>query len=242
MKNEKKWQSLLILNLILSFLVIVFLASFILVHCLGKEMTPEDIFSKAKESVVELKAEKEGKNPSYGSAIFVSKDGELVSNAHVVTYSSNEETKPFDTFSIRFYRSDIYCPVSLIRYDIARDICILKYDVEEETGYQPIVFSGSALKEGQKVYAVGNMLNHGIGITSGIISVPLLNLSDGDSSMNLIQAEIIIANGSSGGALLDANGQLIGMTTLRIRNQTGNIEYGIGYSIPSKEILSYLNG
>ena len=172
----------------------------------------------------------------------MSKEGELISNAHVVTYSSNEETKPFDYFSIRFYKRETYFSVSLIRYDVEKDLCVLKYEMKEGTTYEPITFSESTLKEGQKVYAVGNMLNHGIGITSGTISVPLLTFYDGDSSRNLIQADIIVASGSSGGALLNANCMLVGMTTLRIKSQSGSIEYGIGYSVPTKEIISYLNG
>ena len=51
------------MNLLLGFLVLAFLILFILVLALGKEMTAEDIFLKAKDSVVELKAEKEGKPP-----------------------------------------------------------------------------------------------------------------------------------------------------------------------------------
>ncbi len=242
MKNEKNLHSLLLVNLFLGFLVLVFLIAFIFVLAFGKEMTAEDIFLKAKNSVVELKAEKEGKNLSYGSAIFVSKEGELISNAHVVTYSFNGETKPFDHFSIRFYKSEAYFPVSLIRYDVEKDLCVLKYEMEEGNTYEPIAFSEATLKEGQAIYAVGNMLNHGIGITSGTISVPLLTFYDEESSRNFIQADIIIASGSSGGALLNVNCMLVGMTTLRIKNQSGSIEYGIGYSIPTKEIISYLKG
>ena len=58
--------------------------------------------------------------------------------------------------------------------------------------------------------------------------------------MELIQCDLTIANGNSWGALLNLKGNLIGMTTLRLKNKSGYIEYGIAYSIPSKDISDYL--
>lgn len=237
MKKINKYKVLIILNILL-FLTIIILIPLIFIN---NSHSPKDIFSKAKNSVVELKAETEGKNTSYGSAIFINNSGELISNAHVISYTTKDETKIFDSFYIRFYKSEEYHSVSLIDYDIKKDICILKLEETKNISFTPIEFSSSTnLKEGDNVYAIGNTLNHGISITEGIISLPLINISYEDYKMKLIQCDLTIANGNSGGSLLNSNGNLIGMTTLRLKNQSGYIEYGIAYSIPSNDITDYL--
>ncbi len=120
-------------------------------------------------------------------------------------------------------------------------LTILKFDNEKNLNFTPINFSNSTnLKEGEYVYAIDNTLNHGISITKGIVSLPLINVSYEDYEMELIQCDLTIANGNSGGALLNLKGNLIGMTTLRLKNKSGYIEYGIAYSIPSKDISDYL--
>ena len=60
--------------------------------------------------------------------------------------------------------------------------------------------NNTEIEQGEKIYAVGNALNHGIGITEGIISIPYINIEANDNNMLVIQCDIVIANGSSGGA------------------------------------------
>ena len=66
---------------------------------------------------------------------------------------------------------------------------------------------------GDKVYAIGNSLNNGIGITEGIISVDKVNIRYNWKIQTFIQADVLIASGNSGGALLNRKGELIGITT-----------------------------
>ena len=204
MKIYNKYKFFIILNVSLFLTIIILISSLISFIYFKKSYSPESIFSKAKNSVVELKAETEEKTSSYGSAIFINSDGYLVSNAHVISYTSLNETKTFDSFYIRFYKTDEYHFVSLIDYDIQKDICILKFDNEKKLNFTPINFSNSTnLKEGEYVYAIGNTLNHGISITKGIISLPLINVSYEDYEMELIQCDLTIANGNSRGVLLN---------------------------------------
>ena len=60
------------------------------------------------------------------------------------------------------------------------------------------------------------------------------------TQMMVIQCDIVITSGSSGGALLDENGQLIGLTTFRVKDQNGYIVYGVGFAIPTVTIEIFL--
>ncbi|UKI50761.1 MAG: S1C family serine protease [Clostridium sp.] len=73
------------------------------------------------------------------------------------------------------------------------------------------------ISSGDKVYAIGNGMNHGIGINEGIISLPQVNIEYENNVRNVIQCDLIINEGNSGGALLDSKGRLIGITTFRLK-------------------------
>lgn len=84
-------------------------------------------------------------------------------------------------------------------------------------------------------------MNHSIGITQGLVSLPQVNINYEDNNRNVIQCDLIINEGKSGGALLDEKGRLIGSTTFRLRDSLGNIIYGIAFCIPINTVLDYLN-
>ena len=85
------------------------------------------------------------------------------------------------------------------------------------------------------------MASQGISISQGILSNTSVRIVIDGEARSYIQAEINIAAGSSGGALLNERGKLIGITTLRLKDQYGNPQYGYGYSIPVSVIVRFLN-
>ena len=98
------------------------------------------------------------------------------------------------------------------------------------------------ISSGDIVYAIGNGMNHGIGITKGIISVPEVKIEYEDNIRDVIQADVIINEGNSGGALLNENGALIGITTFRLKDNNANTIYGIAFCIPINIVLNYYEG
>lgn len=83
-------------------------------------------------------------------------------------------------------------------------------------------------------------MNQGIGITQGIISLPLMEIVYNDLKRNVIQSDLVITEGNSGGALLNDQGELIGITTFRIKDKNGLIIFGLAYSIPIDIVENYL--
>lgn len=199
----------------------------------------EDIFKDNVNSIVEVKATADGAFESYGSGVIYDAKGYIITNAHVITYISLGEVKEFANYYIRFATKTDYQDATLIKYNTEVDLAILKIN-DESTTYEAIKFSNKIYTYGDKVYAIGNTSNYGIAISEGIISVPEVNVKYDDISRLVIQADINISAGNSGGALLDDNGEFIGLTTFRTKDIEGNVNYGFAYSIPLHTIKDYI--
>lgn len=146
----------------------------------------------------------------------------------------------FDNYEIRFATKEDYQSATLIKYDTEVDLAVLKID-DESIKYNTIEFSNKNYSYGDKVYASGNTSNYGIGISERIISVFEVNVKYYNISRLVIQADIDISSGNSGGALLNELGQLIGITTFITKDNQGNVSYGFTYSIPLKTIRKIIS-
>lgn len=176
----------------LSFVLIIIL----LVYFNVKNKTPKDIYNENIDSIVELKVK--GDNYlNYGTGIFIN-DNYIISNAHLSNLQ--EKTKYF----IRFYCDIDYYEVELIDYYSDNDLLILKTNDFHKNKIK--LCKDDNVEIGDKVYAIGNSLNNGIGITEGIISVDKVNIRYSGKIQTFIQADVLIASGNSGGALLNRKG------------------------------------
>ena len=225
---------------------VIFLSLIIAVVCClapggcKSSLGASDIYSQCIANVVEVKALSENVGESFGTAEILDRDGTLVTNAHVVTYTRLNTVHTFDSYYIRFSNEEEYREVSLEKFDTEKDIALLKLDNARELGVKPIATGNSAeLKAGEKVYAVGNASNYGIGIFEGIVSIPLIHIELDNVIRSVIQCDLTIAAGNSGGALLNADGKLVGITTFRTKDNAGNVIYGIVYCIPINTVLEY---
>ena len=238
-KRNVRQKKLVIISLSLS---CILLAAFIItigVSVSHSKTYVKKLYDKSLKSVVEVKAYTKDVGESFGSAVLMKSDGTLVTNSHVVTYSKLGETKIFDEISIRFANSDDYLSVSLVKYDTTKDLAVLK--MKDKTKVTPIKQGDiKKVKSGDEVFAIGNLSNYGIGITKGHVSVPKINIIVDGNKKEVIQCDITIVSGSSGGALVNRNGKLLGITTFRTKDNLGNVIHGIGYVIPINRVLEYI--
>ena len=152
---KKKYFVLILLIIICS------LAAIIKINTL-----PGYIYKHNLQSIVELKAAFEKYGTSYGTAVFVKDDGTLITNAHIVIHKTAATEIIADNLSIRFSDSDEYTDVELIKYDIEKDLAVLKYKGNEQ--YKSIKIGKSdKLNYGDKIYAIGNGSNYGLSLTIG---------------------------------------------------------------------------
>ena len=201
---------------------------------------PKEVYKDNLRSVVELKATAENVGESFGTAEFIDKDGTLVTNAHVVTYSRLGMVNTFDEYAIRFADEDEYRAVTLVKFDTNLDIAVLRI-ADSSCLFKPIcIGESSALQSGDRVYAIGNTVNYGLSISQGIIGIPLLNIEYSGLVREVIQCDLTIAEGNSGGALLDERGKMVGITTFRTKDNSGNVVYGVAYCIPMDMVIEYV--
>ena len=230
--------------------VIISLFTFTIIACLlslglniyflaTKPKSASGIFNSCKSSILEIRAETEDVGVSYGSGVIVANNGTIVTNAHVITYKKLGQSYPFETISIRFVDEQDFREVSIVKYDLDLDIAVLKLTCNRNI--KPIeIGDDSKLDYGEKVYAIGNMSNYGISLTTGYIAIPHINITYNEITRNVIQCDLTISDGNSGGALVDKDGKLVGITTFRLKDQSNNIIYGISYCIPINTVMEYI--
>lgn len=226
--------------IILSFVLVISIIFNIFFAVKISYQTNEKIFDSSIYSIVEIKASTENVGESFGTAEFIKSDGTLVTNAHVVTYKKMGIYYSFEDINIRFSFEENYRSVSLIKYDNDLDLAVLKLD-DLNCNFKAIRLGNSShIKNGNQVYAIGNLNNGGLSITKGIVSNADIQVVYDGLARKVIQCDLTIADGNSGGALLDKNGNLIGITTFRLKDNNGNVIYGISYCIPVNVVLEYI--
>lgn len=203
--------------------------------------TANKIYNDCICNVVEVKAKSENVGESFGTGEIISADGKIVTNSHVVTYTRLSVINEFEKYYIRFVFEDDYRTATLERYDSNSDIAILQLTDYSDITLKTIKMGNSdELKSGDKIYAVGNASNYGVGIFEGIVSIPLITVELDGLTRNVIQCDLTIAAGNSGGALINEKGEMVGITTFRTKDMSGNVIYGIVYCIPINTVLDYI--
>lgn len=230
----KKKKILITLGVVVAIITTVLCAMFIL------PPKPSKIYQENLRSIVELKSSSESVGESFGTAEFIDEEGRLVTNAHVVTYTRLNVTYPFDEYAIRFADQDEYRSVELVKYDIDLDVAVLQL-TDKNCKFRAMAWGDStSLQSGDVVYAIGNAVNYGLSISQGIVGIPLLQIEHVENLRQVIQCDLTIAEGNSGGALLDERGKLVGITTFRTKDNYGNVVYGIAYCIPLNVVTEYV--
>lgn len=157
-----------------------------------------------------------------GSGVMISKDGYIVTNQHVIHSASKIEVTLHDN---RTYQA------KLVGEDKSTDLAVLKVEVENADF---LLFGNSdSLHIGEWVLAVGNPFRLQSSVTAGIISAKArnINLLETQGIESFIQTDAAFNPGSSGGALVNISGLLVGVSTA-ILSETGRYE-GFSFAIPA---------
>ncbi|AWM15248.1 serine protease [Flavobacterium sediminis] len=155
-----------------------------------------------------------------GSGVVISEDGYIATNNHVVQDATDLE--------VTLNNNKTY-KAKLVGTDSKMDIALLKIDADEKLPY--MVFGDSdAIKVGEWVLAVGNPYNLTSTVTAGIVSAKARDLSN-EGLQSFIQTDAAVNPGNSGGALVNTNGELIGINTM-ISSPTGSYA-GYSFAVPS---------
>lgn len=188
------------------------------------ELTPAQVYEKVDKSIVGIMIYNASGKGGQASGIIFSKDGYIVTNDHI--YSEIPAAK----FKVYTHDGKEY-DAKYVAGDVISDLAVLKIDAK---GFTPAEFGNSdKLYYGQNVVAVGRPSDatDKSSITKGIISAINRRVqTTSNYSARLIQTDSAINPGSSGGALVNMYGQVVGVTSSKL----ASVEYdAVGYAIPT---------
>lgn len=158
----------------------------------------------------------------FGSGVILSKDGYIVTNNHVIADA--------DEITVTLNDNRTY-PARLVGADENTDLALVKIESDEDLPYL-IVGDSDNLKVGEWVLAVGNPFNLTSTVTAGIVSAKARSLGVYNGGIeSFIQTDAAINQGNSGGALVNARGELVGVNAV-LTSPTGSYA-GYGFAIPT---------
>ena len=216
----------------------VFAANKILPSIVGIQVTykatSNSFFSFGSPSTTEATAT--------GSGIIISDDGYIVTNNHVVDSSSSNSSYSYYSLSdatsikVKLYGSDETYDATIVGKDSQTDLAVLKI---EKTGLTAAEFANSdQAVVGEFAMAVGSPLGLDTTVTTGIISAVNREVESDGTKYVCIQTDAAINSGNSGGALVNSEGKVIGINTLKL---SGSGVEGIGFAIPINSTLDVIS-
>ncbi len=208
--------------------------------------TAIDVASKVQPSIVGIQIEYSVTNLMFGgyssnatasgSGIIISQDGYILTNNHVVSSSSNSSyytMSEAQKITVKLYNNNETYEAKIVGSDSQTDLAIIKIDA---TDLIPAELGDSnSVKVGEFAMAIGNPLGLDSSVTCGIVSAINREVTDEDGNKYVaIQTDAAINSGNSGGALVNSEGKVIGINTLKL---SGNGVEGIGFAIPISSTL-----
>ena len=202
----------------------------------GEYLTPGQVYSRNVNAVVAVTAQitkpdaygGTASGYSSGTGFIISADGYVVTNYHVIEDGSE--------VTITMHNDTEY-DAEIVGYEANNDLALLK--VNEENMPYVTIGNSSQLYVGDQVVAIGNVLStFASSLTVGYVSgVDRVVDTDG-TAMNMIQTDVAINSGNSGGPLFNMKGEVVGITTAKFsgNSSSGASIEGIGFAIPMDDV------
>src|SRR5216683_120176 len=194
------------------------------------ESVREAVVAKVRPSVVQINVTSQ-QGAKLGSGVIIDSRGYIVTNNHVITGGQTIVVEIFNGSTL---------PAQIVGTAPSDDLAVLKVNSSRVKLAVATIGDSSKLKVGQDVLAIGNPLGITQTVTSGIVSALDRNVSEGPNGAlipNAIQTDAPINPGNSGGALVDLQGNLVGIPTLTAIDPEFNTPAnGVGFAIPSNRV------
>lgn len=198
----------------------------------GSVLTPQQVFEKVNPAVVTVMVDLIGGGGSVGTGVLFTEDGYLLTNYHVI-------------------KGGFYCSVVLadnaqyeahyVAGDQVNDVAVLKVLTEEKLPFAQIG-DPAAMSVGDPVYAIGSPLGTELRgtFTNGIVSALDRDVDVDGRTMIFLQTNAALNTGNSGGPLINACGQVVGINTIKMSSDFSTVE-GLGFAIPTDRVARVVN-
>jgi putative serine protease PepD len=202
---------------------------------ISADLNARQIYDASKNAVTYIVADTP-QGQATGSGFVVSKDGLIVTNDHVVDGASQVQVK--------IGTSDKAQAAQVVGADPSRDLALLKVDGHDLPTLS--LADSSSVSVGDPTYAIGNPFGLDHTLTTGIVSALQRSLQapDGATISGAIQTDAALNPGNSGGALINADGQVIGVNSQIQTGSSNGAEggnVGIGFAIPSNTVKTFIS-
>ena len=212
----------------------------------SKGLTPEQIYARSAQGVVVITDTQTERVPAtavspsttqkveaLGSGFVIDKQGDVVTNDHVVQAS--------DGIRVGFSSGASY-PATIVGTDPSTDVAVVRVKAPA-SAFHPLAFDNSSkIAVGDPVYAIGNPFGLDRTMTAGIVSATGRDIQapNGLTIPNAIQTDAAINHGNSGGPLLDRLGRVVGINS-QIQGGTVDANVGVGFAISSNAARAIAN-
>ena len=185
-----------------------------------------------------IKASSEGKVDSFGTGFLF--NDKIITNSHIISYIELGEKFVYE--NVYAQKNDKIFELSIINNVIEKDYAILKFTNEND------VYSFSSLKIsfdystflGEPIFTIGNLNNYGLALNFGHISSKEKTIEKSGYTNIYIQTDIEISPGSSGGPVFNSINFVIGIMTLKMREDNGEYIDGASFYIPINTLKNSL--
>ena len=201
----------------------------------GEALTAQEVYAAVNPSVVMVAVAIDEEKASIGTGVILTEDGYVVTNAHVIAGGLSAWVA-LDTGEV--------LDAELVGFDSNEDLALLK--LVDGQGL-PVARLGDsdACVVGDQVYAIGNPLGVELRgtLTNGLISAIDRQVTMEGRVMTMLQTTAALNNGNSGGPLINDQGQVIGINTMKMsggKTATATVE-GLGFAVPTRRVVAVIN-
>ncbi len=181
------------------------------------QSSAKEIYQNSKDAMLEISAiDKKGKSMTVGSGFFISADGYIATNYHVIKGA-------YSLSVVKYTGGSAIASVKVVAYSETLDVAILKIETSNE---KYLEFSSTVVETGDTIYALGSTLGLTDTFTYGVVSNPNRIIN----GKECVQFTAPISGGNSGGPLLDTTGKVIGIVTMQMVDGQ-NINFAIKSSV-----------
>ena len=206
----------------------------------GEYLTPGEVYERNVNAVVAITVEVESRDNygrtsvgyASGTGFIISADGYVVTNYHVIEGGTN--------VTVTTHGEEEY-PAEIVGFEENNDLAVLKIDGENLPS--AVIGSSDDLRVGDQVVAIGNVLStFASSLTVGYVSGVDRVVDTEGTAMNMIQTDVAINSGNSGGPLFNMKGEVVGITTAKFsgNSSSGASIEGIGFAIPMDDVTGMI--
>lgn len=201
----------------------------------GEALTAQEVYAAVNPSVVMVAVAIDEEKASIGTGVILTEDGYVVTNAHVIAGGLSAWVA-LDTGEV--------LDAELVGFDSNEDLALLKL-VDGQGLPAARLGDSDACVVGDQVYAIGNPLGVELRgtLTNGLISAIDRQVTMEGRVMTMLQTTAALNNGNSGGPLINDQGQVIGINTMKMsggKTATATVE-GLGFAVPTRRVVTVIN-